>query len=948
MIRMEIACFLILFFIAAIFFSAKRVKTPVHKTFSVLLITAIINIIFDGITLYFVYNMDVVPIWMNNIAHRIFFMFMAVVFYLIYRYVVLMPDEGETRQKVNRKFLRIDTIPIIIFVAGIIVLPFYYRIEEQGSHTYGPAANMIYLTIAVYMVMIICSFLKNLKKIHPKKRYCIGLALIIELLVAMYQSTHPSSLISGMGITLIIFAIYLTLESPDSLLIEQLRVEKINVEKATQAKSLFVSNMSHEIRTPMNAIVGMTDILLRTELTTQQKGYLYNIKNSGNALLAIINDILDFSKIESGKMELVEDHYEPMSMLSDLGMIILNRIGEKPIELIFDIDKELPRKLYGDTNRVRQIIINLMNNAAKFTEEGYVKLTIQMKWLSKQEVELFVSVKDSGQGIREEDLDKLFGAFQQVDAKKNRNKEGTGLGLAICRQLVELMGGSIGVKSEYGLGSEFYFTIKQKVIETKPAAALQITDGKKELPVISGLAQSRYVIEHVKLLAEQYGCIFQYEDEIDWQGEEGTDKYPDYFFVDEVIYETCGTQLAKLQEKGVTICILQNPMRYNFHDVDAKVINKPLYSLSFCRLLNHEELIIENTEEEKKYFTAPEAKILLVDDNEMNLKVAIGLLEPLKLQIDTAESGMQALEMIQTTQYHAVFMDHMMPVMDGVEATRRIRSMIGEYYRNLPVVALTANVLTDAQQEFREAGMNDFVAKPIEFQKMCNVLRRWLPEELIQETDALEAAVREKSEQENIEDLPDIEGLDVAEGIKNSGNRELFTSLLGDFYKLIDMKSAKMEKCLVDGLLRDYTIEVHALKNTARMIGAMKLSEWCYRLEQMGNAENREVLEAETPGMLELYRSYKPILKPYGIAQEQEKKEVSAEIIIGLLTTIREATDNFDLDVVDFSVKELEGYKLPQECVSMMEELRAYVADVAMEEILTTVEKMIQMLQQSN
>ncbi|MBO5208189.1 MAG: hypothetical protein J6B68_02475 [Lachnospiraceae bacterium] len=524
MIRMEIACFLIQFFIAAIFFSAKRVKTSAHNTFSALLITAIINIIFDGITLYFVYNMDAVPIWVNNIAHRIFFSSMAIVFYLFYRYIGLMSDEEDIKQnkpekngkmKNNRKFLRIDTIPIIILVVGILVLPFYYRIEEEGAHTYGPAANAIYLTIAVYMVMIIWSFINNWKRIHPKKRYCIGLVIIIELLVALYQSTHPFSLISGMGITLIIFAIYLTLESPDSLLIEQLRVEKINVEKATQAKSLFVSNMSHEIRTPMNAIVGMTDILLRTELTAQQKGYLHNIKNSGNALLAIINDILDFSKIESGKMELVEDNYEPMSMLSDLGMIILNRIGEKNVELIFDIDKELPRKLCGDANRVRQIIINLMNNAAKFTEEGYVKLTIQMKWLSEQEVELSVSVKDSGQGIREEDLDKLFGAFQQVDAQKNRNKEGTGLGLAICSQLVDLMGGSIGVKSEYGLGSEFYFTIKQKVVEKNPAAALQLPEDKKDLPVISGLAQNRYVIEHVKLLAEQYGCIFMHEDEID-------------------------------------------------------------------------------------------------------------------------------------------------------------------------------------------------------------------------------------------------------------------------------------------------------------------------------------------------------------------------------------------------------------------------------------------------
>ncbi|MBQ6806832.1 MAG: response regulator [Lachnospiraceae bacterium] len=943
MIRMEVMCFLILFFIATMFFSAKRVKSKIHNTFSLLLVTAIINIILDIITVYIVYNIDSVPILYTNIIHRLFFITMEIVFFLIYRYIImLVEDESHDHIKVSC----FSTIILAIFLICLCILPIYYAETVNGCYSYGPSTDVLHFSCAIYIIMFAITLIKHRKCIHFKKRFSICIALGIELIVSFYQLARPWSLISGMGITLIVFALYMTLESPDSLLIEQLREEKVKVEKATRAKSSFVSNMSHEIRTPMNAIVGMTDILLRSELTTQQKGYLYNIKNSGNALLAIINDILDFSKIESGKMELVEDNYEPMSMLSDLGMIILNRIGEKPIELIFDIDKELPRKLYGDVNRVRQIIINLMNNAAKFTEEGYVQLTIRVKWLSEQEVELFVSVKDSGQGIREEDLVKLFGAFQQVDAKKNRNKEGTGLGLAICSQLVDLMGGSIDVKSEYGTGSEFYFTIKQKVVEKRAAAELKIGEGRKELPAISGLFQSRYILENVKQLAEEYGCTFMQEDDIDWKGENGTSVYPDYFVVDEIIYESCTELLAKMQEKGVTICILQNPMRYNFHNVNAKVLNKPLYSLGFCRLLNHEELIVEDTEKKQNYFTAPEAKILIVDDNEMNLKVAVGLLEPLKMKIDTAESGMRAIEMIQEKKhYHAVFMDHMMPVMDGVETTRRIRSILGEYYRNLPIIALTANVLTDAQEEFREAGMNDFVAKPIEFQKMCEVLRKWLPEQLLQELNSAEIAMRVQAEQDTQEDLPSIEGIDIAEGIKNSGSKELFVSLLGDFYKLIDMKSSKMKKCLADGLLRDYTIEVHALKNTARMIGAMKLSEWCYRLEQMGNVENKEILEEETPGMLELYQSYKAVLKPYGLAQEQEKREASIEEMVALLTTIKEATDNFDLDAVDDTSKELEKCQLPQDCIPLMEELRAYVADVAMEDILTTVDKMLQIVQ---
>lgn len=240
-------------------------------------------------------------------------------------------------------------------------------------------------------------------------------------------------------------------------MMEELKEAKQRAEEANESKSNFLSNMSHEIRTPMNAIVGMTEILLRSDLSDQDRGYLMNIKNSGASLLTIINDILDFSKIESGRLEIIEEEYEPMSMLSDLSMIFLNRIGDKPVELLFDIDRNLPNKMYGDALRIRQVIINIANNAIKFTGNGYVKLTIKMSPMTEADmVNLDISIEDSGQGIKPEDLDKLFGSFQQVDIKKNRNKEGTGLGLAISKQLVETMGGQIGVRSEYGKGSEFY------------------------------------------------------------------------------------------------------------------------------------------------------------------------------------------------------------------------------------------------------------------------------------------------------------------------------------------------------------------------------------------------------------------------------------------------------------------------------------------------------------
>ena len=721
-------------------------------------------------------------------------------------------------------------------------------------------------------------------------------------------------------------------------IMEELKEAKQRAEEANESKSNFLSNMSHEIRTPMNAIVGMTEILLRSDLSDQDRGYLMNIKNSGASLLTIINDILDFSKIESGKLEILEEEYEPMSMLSDLSMIFLNRIGDKPVELIFDIDKNLPNKLYGDSLRIRQVIINIANNAIKFTAAGYVKLTIQMAPMAEQDmVNLNISIEDSGQGIKPEDLDKLFGSFQQVDTKKNRNKEGTGLGLAISKQLVETMGGQIGVRSEYGKGSEFYFHIPQRVIGDQIAATVREDAVQNNPVVVSGHMKDGQILEQLKSLTEGYGLKF-----VDCYEARAHKVKADYFFVDESVYRGLKASIEEyFVSTGTELCVLQNPMREAVWNDQATVVNKPLYTLNFCQVINHETTAAFVETDNVMNFTAPQAQILIVDDNEMNLKVAKGLLQPLQMNIDTASSGKTALEMVQTKQYHIVFMDHMMPVMDGVETTQRMRALEDTYIQNMPIIALTANAVTGAREIFKEAGMNDFVAKPIELKDICSKIRAWLPHELIVKM----SAPAQQQLQIPAQMLPVIEGLDVMEGIKNCGSLELFTNLLGDFYKLIDLKSTKIEKCLADGMIRDYTIEVHALKNTARMIGALELSEQFYQMEQCGNAGDVDTIFRETPAIMELYRSYKPILEPYGKANEQDKKEVPKEELVKVLEQLNAAMDSFDLDGADAALAELEEYRLPEELGPYMEELRAYVADVAMEEVMNTGNKMIEVLE---
>ena len=642
---------------------------------------------------------------------------------------------------------------------------------------------------------------------------------VYELFIKNYIVTGLTSF--ALSITIIVLIIQGNKRSyyyEKALKNQKAEMEREKAEAANKAKSTFLSSMSHEIRTPMNAIVGMTEVLLRGEHSEETVEYLNNIKVSGEALLTIINDILDFSKIESGKMDIVEGKYNPKMMINALKMIFENRAMGKPIDLIYEVEDNIPAVLRGDEHRLRQIIINLVNNAIKFTDNGYVKVSVTSKNIDDENVELLFEVEDTGMGIKEEELPKLFGSFQQLDVKKNHSKEGTGLGLAISKQLVELMNGNIGVKSKYGEGSTFYFSVPQAIVA--------------------------YSADELKLL-------------------------------------------------------------------DA------------------------NTEEsEDMKFVAPAARVLLVDDNEMNIKVGKALLEPFGMNIDTATNGREALDKVMNNKYHIVFMDHMMPEMDGIEATGEIRKLEGEYFKTLPIIALTANATFEAKEMFLNARMDDFVAKPIKMDEITKCIRKWLPEELIEKAvdtqEEKQNEVIDDRQKENIE----IEGIDIAEGIKNSGSEKLFYELLGDFHKLIDMKTSKLEKCLEEGLIKDYTIEVHALKNTARMIGAMELSRMSYELEMLGNAGDIDKIKAMSPEHIELYKSYKDRLKEYGESESQDVKVVSYDDIKNTLMSIYDAMDRFDLDEADAAMARLESYKLPNSIKDKMKELSACVADVAIEDVM--------------
>lgn len=387
---------------------------------------------------------------------------------------------------------------------------------------------------------------------------------------------------------------------------------------ANQAKSNFLARMSHEIRTPINGIVGMNEMVLRESDNEKITEYAGEVKKAAGSLLSIINDILDFSKIESGKMNIVPVEYYISSMLHDMWVLFDIKAREKDLELHFEIEPSLPSKLFGDDVRLKQVVTNLLNNAIKYTESGMVTLRVELLRKTKETVAIRFSIIDTGIGIKPEDMMKLYNAFERIEEKRNRSIEGTGLGINIVLQLLDLMGSSLRVESNYGEGSTFSFIIEQGVRDYEPVGDFE--ESHKQIEKISA-------------------------DEVE--------------------------------------------------------------------------------------FTAPGANVLVVDDSKVNLKIAKSLLEPYEMRVDVALSGPVALKMAGKKQYDVIFMDHMMPVMDGMEATAKLREM--DNNKNVPIIALTANAIEGAQQMFLDAGMNDFVAKPFSIKDMDRVLRKWLPDGIVKE-----------------------------------------------------------------------------------------------------------------------------------------------------------------------------------------------------------------------
>ncbi len=583
---------------------------------------------------------------------------------------------------------------------------------------------------------------------------------------------------------------------------DEIKVARDEAERANTAKSRFLANMSHEIRTPINTIMGMDDMILREDASGVPKNYFMSminyaldIRNASETLLGLINDLLDISKIESGKMHLVEHDYDTQELLRSIVSMIRVRSTEK--ELTFDVvvDEILPKYLYGDDGKIKQIILNLLTNAVKYTKVGGFVLSVSMDSREDEFCDLRFSVKDTGIGVKQEDMDKLFTAYERLDEEKNSSIQGTGLGLDISKKFAELMGGELTCESIYGEGSEFILKVRQKIVDDTPLGVFTEHD--------EGQAEGPYVPQ----------------------------------------------------------------------------------------------------------FIAPDADVLVVDDNPMNLNVIKGLLKATKVFVTTASSGEECLEKVKGSQFNIVLLDHMMPGMDGVETVEKIR----EFDEDLPVYALTANS-TVGEDFYREKGFNGYLAKPIDSLTLERTIMKHLPEQMMEKPTEADAVEDLSEIPEDMKWIYDTEGISVDEGIKHSGGISGFIFSLNMFHDTIDDNYRIIQDSYDGGNIRMFTIKVHALKTSARIIGATQLSEFAAKLEEAGNKNDMDYINANTAMFLDDYNAFKEKLsRLHPVEDDSNKAMIKEDELADAYAALSEVIPQMDYDSVEMILEQLSNYKLPEE-----------------------------------
>ncbi len=714
---------------------------------------------------------------------------------------------------------------------GILVLADFTvcsLLNLMGFFSFSETSPCTAVATVLFALLIVLTELWDVRTGHIRKypALAIGSAVILiasflRIAFSLMGAETFKDAILPMGLILLLF-LAMANTAHEILEMERSRQE---AQLASVAKGKFLANMSHEIRTPINAVLGMNAMILRESTEPPIREYALDIQNAGQSLLSLINDILDLSKAESGKLEILPEEYDFGTLIHDVMNMISTKAADKGLDIHLSIDEAIPARLWGDDVRIRQILVNLMNNAVKYTEQGSVTLTVSGT-VNNDTAILNFHVEDTGIGIKQEDIAKLFAEFERIEEGRNRNIEGTGLGMSITTQLLELMESKLQVESVYGKGSVFSFSLQQKIVGHEPIGNLD---------------------ERIARQAKEYS-----------------------------------------------------------------------YQVSF---------------------TAPEALILVVDDNALNRRVFKNLLKATKVMVEEAAGGMECLEMTSQKHYDMIFLDHMMPDLDGIKTLHRMKTKADNPCQNTPVIALTANALAGAKEKYLKEGFYDFLSKPIIPDKLEKMLTEILPQEKVFRSSSVQTPEADTDAPASPA-LPTIDGIDWEYALRYTTDQSMLAATVMDFSQTMAAEAEQLAQLaenlqaysqMEDGYseaLKQYEVKVHSMKSAAGMVGAVPLSGVARLLEYAARDGKADTVERITPAFLEEWMALRERLRLSIKEHETEKAEAVPAKVLELLSALGDAMADMDIDTSDEIAAQLNTFRYSEQITPLMEKLLLAVTNL--------------------